>query len=105
MYLPTVLRIQRVVELTRIEPVGCALVKRHGKSHQEISQNHSLTCSRSVKGRCAYCIHARPIIQPLLVSRTAEPELVRSLDPADIVNDRRHWSIVLRPRRRSAAAD
>ena len=59
---------------------------------------------RPIKSRCAHGIDAGPVIQPLLENRTAEAELMRSFDPANVIENGRHWTIVLSPRRRAPAA-
>src|SRR5438876_3635485 len=103
MNLPTVLRIQRIVKLPRVEPVVCALIKRQRTSHQKITEEQP--GDRPIERRRADGIDAGPVIQPLLENRSAESELMRSSDPTDIVENGRHWSIVLRTRRCGAASE
>src|SRR3989442_10685558 len=94
-YLPIVLRIQRIVKLTSVEPVDRTLGKGHGTSHHKIGQDRS--GRRPVERRCTHGIDAGEVVQSLLIDRSAKPELMRSLDPAKVLNNGGHWSVMLRP--------
>src|SRR5436309_1436742 len=83
-HLPIVLGIQRIIKLPRIEPILRALCKGHGTSHHKIGENY--TRYVSVKRRRTHGIDAGEIVQPLLIDGAAEPELMRTLDPTDVVD-------------------
>src|SRR5436190_20988419 len=103
MNLPTVLHVQGVIKLPGIEPIVCALVECHGAPHQKIAEKQ--TGDRSIERCCADGIDTGPIIQPLLENRSTEPELMGAPDPANVVQNRGHWSIVLRSRRCRSTAE
>src|SRR5439155_25596524 len=94
-HLPIVLRIQRIVKLPCLEAVDRARCKGHGTSHHKIGQDRS--ARRTVERRRTHGIDAGEVVQPLLIDRSAKPELMRSLDPAKVLNNGGHWSVMLRP--------
>src|SRR6266566_4543712 len=82
-HLPIVLRIERIVKLASVEPVLRALSKGQRTPQQEIAEDQSRRIS--VERRCTDGIDAGKIVQPLLIDGAAEPELMRSLDPTDVL--------------------
>src|SRR5262249_60574125 len=63
------------------------------------------TCLRSIERCCPDGVGAGEVVQPLLIYGAAKLNLMRSLDPTEIVEDRRHWPVVLRAERCISSAE